>query len=60
MDFDCQDEILAGLIFGKFSPSGKLAIEIPSSVEALKAQLEDVPYDSKNPLYPFDFGLTYE
>ena len=60
IDFDCQDEIIAELIFGKFSPSGKLPIEIPSSVEAVENQLEDVPHDSHKPLYPFGTGLTYE
>ncbi|TMM59264.1 glycoside hydrolase family 3 protein [Maribacter algarum] len=58
-DFDCQDEIILELIFGKFNPSGKLPIEIPSSVEAVENQMEDVPYDSKNPLYKFGHGLSY-
>lgn len=57
--FDCQDEIILELIFGKFSPTGKLPIEIPSSVEAVENQMEDVPYDSKNPLYPFGHGLSF-
>ncbi len=58
-DFECQDEILLEMIFGKFKPSGKLPIEIPSSVEAVQNQLEDVPYDSKDPLYSFGHGLSY-
>ena len=58
-DFDCQDEIILELVFGKFKPSGKLPIEIPSSVEAVENQKEDVPYDSKNPLYPFGHGLSF-
>ncbi len=58
-DFDCQDEIILELIFGKFSPSGKLPIEIPSSIEAVENQKEDLPYDSKNPLYGFGHGLTF-
>lgn len=58
-DFECQDEILLEMIFGKFKPSGKLPIEIPSSMEAVQNQLEDVPYDSKDPLYPFGHGLTF-
>lgn len=58
-NFDCQDEIILELIFGKFNPSGKLPIEIPSSVEAVESQMEDVPYDSKDPLYPFGHGLSY-
>ncbi len=60
VDFDVEDEILAELIFGKFDPSGKLPVEIPSSVEAVNNQFEDVPHDSKNPLYPFGFGLKYK
>ncbi len=59
VDFDCEDEILAELIFGEFKPTGKLPIEIPSSIEAVDSQLEDVPYDSRNPLYEFGFGLEY-
>ncbi|WP_276391462.1 glycoside hydrolase family 3 protein [Eudoraea chungangensis] len=59
-DFDCQDDILIELLFGKFKPTGKLPIEIPSSVEAVEAQMEDVPHDSKDPLYAFRHGLTYK
>ncbi|RKN76743.1 glycoside hydrolase family 3 protein [Ulvibacterium marinum] len=58
-DFECEDDIILELIFGKFNPSGKLPIEIPSSVEAVEKQLEDVPYDSENPLYPYGHGLSY-
>ena len=59
-DFECQEDIILDLIFGKFSPSGKLPYEIPSSMAAVKNQKEDVPYDSENPLYPFGHGLSYE
>lgn len=60
VDFDCEDDILAEMIFGKFKPSGKLPVEIPSSVQAVEDQLEDVPHDSKDPLYPFGFGLEFD
>ena len=56
-DFDCSDEIILELIFGKFQPSGKLPFELPSSLEAVERQKEDVPYDSDNPLYPFGAGM---
>jgi len=59
-DFECEDSILVELIFGKFKPTGKLPMEIPSSVEAVEAQFEDTPYDSKDPLYSFGHGLSYE
>ena len=60
IDFNNEDNIILDLIYGKFSPTGKLPIELPSSMEAVQDQKEDVPYDSVNPLYPFQFGLTYQ
>lgn len=59
-DFGSNDEVLLGAIFGEFAPTGKLPLEFPSSMEAVRNQMEDMPYDSKNPLYPYGFGLTYK
>jgi beta-glucosidase len=28
-------------------------------MEAVRAQKEDLPCDSENPLFPFGFGLSY-
>lgn len=58
-DFGTSDEILTEVLFGKIIPEGKLPFELPSSNEAVLKQLEDVPYDSKDPLYPFGHGLGY-
>jgi len=58
-DFDTSDEVLADVLFGKRKADGKLPFELPSSQEAVEKQLEDVPYDSENPLYPFGYGLDY-
>ena len=58
-DFGTSDEVLNELIFGMEQPSGKLPFELPSSWEAVENQKEDVPYDSKDPLYKFGHGLTY-
>lgn len=56
--FGASDEVIFDAIFGKYDFSGKLPFELPSSMEAVHNQFEDVPYDSKNPLYPFGFGLS--
>ena len=58
-EFEIEDDVICEMIFGEFSPSGKLPIEIPSSMEAVEKQFEDVPYDSEDPLYPYGHGLTY-
>lgn len=58
--FGASDAVVLDLIFGASSPEGRLPFELPSSMDAVRAQFEDVPYDSKDPLYPFGFGLSYE
>ncbi|NND16625.1 MAG: glycoside hydrolase family 3 protein [Eudoraea sp.] len=59
-EFGTSDEVLVEVLFGKMNPEGKLPFELPSSKEAVENQKEDVPYDSKDPLYPFGYGLVYE
>ena len=58
-DFGTSDGVLADVLFGKRIPQGKLPFELPSSKEAVENQMEDVPYDSENPLFPFGYGLSF-
>lgn len=58
-DFGASDAAVLDVIFGRAAPRGRLPLELPSSMEAVRNQKEDLPYDSENPLYPFGFGLTY-
>ena len=58
-NFGAKDSAVLDIIFGRSVPTGKLPFEIPSSMEAVISQKEDLPYDSESPLYPFGFGLTY-
>ena len=58
-DFGASDEAVLDVIFGRFKPSGKLPFEMPSSMDAVRRQKEDVPRDSEGPLFPFGHGLTY-
>ncbi len=57
--FGANDAALLDILFGRFKPQGKLPFELPSSMEAVRKQKEDLPYDSEDPLYPFGYGLSY-
>ncbi len=57
--FSISDRALFELFAGKGSPEGKLPFELPSSMEAVEKQFEDLPFDSEDPLYPYGFGLRY-
>jgi beta-glucosidase len=56
---------LADIIFGKSSPSGKLPVTFPKSLDQLppyedySMQGRTYRYMTKEPLYPFGFGLGY-
>jgi len=58
-EFGTSDEVLVKVLFGEAKPEGKLPFELPSSQAAVENQKEDVPYDSKDPLYAFGHGLRY-
>lgn len=58
-NFGATDQVIVDLIAGAFTPSGRLPIELPRSMIAVEAQLEDVPYDSDNPLFPFGYGRNF-
>ena len=58
-EYGVSDAAMLDVLFGKASPEGKLPFELPSSMEAVRNQRADVPYDSENPLYRFGFGMSY-
>jgi beta-glucosidase len=57
--FGVSDEALLDVLVGNVNPSGKLPFELPSSMQAVRNQLEDLPYDSLEPLFRFGHGLGY-
>ncbi len=54
-EFGVSDGALFDALTGKVAPTGRLPFELPRSMDAVKAQLSDVPHDSKSPLYPIWF-----
>ena len=57
--FGADDEAVLDVLFGRAAPGGRLPFELPSSMEAVRAQKPDVPFDSECPLFPFGHGLSY-
>ena len=55
--FGASDEAVLDVLFGRVSPEGRLPFELPSSMDAVRAQLPDVPGDSPDPLFRFGHGL---
>ena len=59
LSFDPTDAAVLDVVFGRHNPKSKLPFEIPSSMDAVRAQKEDVPFDSPNPSFTFGYGLSY-
>jgi beta-glucosidase len=55
--FGASDEAVLDVLFGRTRPEGRLPFELPSSMDAVRAQLPDVPCDSPDPLFRFGHGL---
>ncbi len=56
-EFGVSDGALFDVLTGKVRPTGRLPFELPRTMEAVHAQLSDVPHDSRNPLYPIWYRL---
>lgn len=56
-DFGVSDQALLRAVTGQAAISRRLPFELPSSMAAVRAQREDVPFDSLQPLYPYGFGM---
>lgn len=57
VDFTVNEKVIFQTLFGETAPTGKLPFELPSSMENVMLQKEDLPSDSKDPLYKFGFGI---
>ena len=62
-DFDVSNDVIFELIFGEFNPTGKLPIQLPSSMKSVENQIEDLPLILRNHYlimdmdYPFSFNI---
>lgn len=56
-DTDAFLDVCLGV--GKSSPRGRLPFDLPRSMKAASESREDVPFDTKDPLFRFGHGLEY-
>lgn len=55
-NFGVNDGPLLDVLMGMTKPEGRLPIELPSSMAAVRAQDSAAPHDSDAPLYPIHFS----
>ncbi|KGE71979.1 glycoside hydrolase family 3 protein [Spirochaeta lutea] len=61
IDFAATDRAFLDVVFWQegAAPKGTLPVEIPSSMESVRNQLEDIPGDTQDPTYEIGYGLEY-
>ena len=58
-NFGAGNPALLDVLFGVAAPQGRLPMDLPRSMEAVQANLPDVPFDTVDPLFRFGHGLSY-
>lgn len=57
--FGAEDTVLLDAVFGVLAPTGKLPVDLASSMQAVRASLTDVARDTRAPLFPCGHGLSF-
>ena len=57
VDYGSSGHAVLEALWGRVAPRGRLPIEIPRSMDAVRRSREDVPSDTEDPLFPVHFGL---
>lgn len=58
-NFGSDSRAFLDIVFGVNAPEGRLPYDLPSSMKAVEAQMEDVPFDTRYPVFKFGHGLSY-
>lgn len=58
-NYGSEDAALLDVVFGRSQPLGALPFDLPSSMAAVLASKEDLPFDTKDPLFQFGHGLRF-
>lgn len=59
-DYGSSSAAVLDALTGRVAPCGRLPIEIPRSMDAVRSSREDVPSDSGDPVFPVHHGLELE
>jgi len=59
-EFGASDRVVLDAFCGRAPFTGRLPFDIPSSMEAVEASREDVPFDTAAPRFRAGFGLRYK
>ncbi|KAI5858242.1 glycoside hydrolase family 3 protein [Durotheca rogersii] len=57
--FGSGSDAFLDVVFGVAAPEGRLPYDLPRSDAAAAANLEDVPFDTPDPVFRFGHGLRY-
>ncbi|MEN2740214.1 glycoside hydrolase family 3 N-terminal domain-containing protein [Microbacterium sp. X-17] len=57
-EFGVGDDVLFGALGGRTAFTGRLPFDIPSSMPAVEASREDVPFDTADPTFRAGYGLV--
>ena len=57
--YGASDRALLDALAGRIPPAGRLPFQLPRSMAEVEQGRPDVPQESRDPLYPFGYGLSY-
>ncbi|OLN81862.1 putative beta-glucosidase C [Colletotrichum chlorophyti] len=57
--FGSGTDAFLDVVFGISAPEGKLPFDLPRSQKAVEESKEDLPFDTKDPVFKFGHGLRY-
>lgn len=65
VEFGVSKSAVLDILFGEYSPTGRLPVQIPRDMETVEEQCEDLPLDmvpykdSEGNTYDYGFGMSY-
>lgn len=59
-NFGSGPDAFLDVVLGVAAPEGKLPFDMPRSMEAVEASMEDVPFDTLDPVFRLGHGLRYK